>query len=107
MIQTFELESLYSSRTGLSSTSVSESVSRSLCSVTSPSRHTASDSSSAGAFLPNSSKTAEYCSVGIISRCFGTARLGYGERFKRHQAQLSESLSVKVIGASRRMLIRG
>ncbi|GBO11041.1 hypothetical protein AVEN_16128-1 [Araneus ventricosus] len=48
----------------------------------------------------NSSKTAEYCSTGIISRHFVIAKLGYGERFKRDQTELTDSLSVETIEAS-------
>ncbi|GBN06711.1 hypothetical protein AVEN_60639-1 [Araneus ventricosus] len=98
MIQTFVFYfvPLYFSLTRLSSTSVSELVSWSLYSVTSPSRFNASDSSSAGFLVPNSSKIAEYCSVGIISSRFVIVRLGYGELRSARQ------LSVETIGASRR-----
>ncbi|GBN71787.1 hypothetical protein AVEN_142315-1 [Araneus ventricosus] len=74
--------------------SVSESASWSLYSVTSLSRKNASDLSSAGIFLFNSSKTAKNCFIGIMSRRFEIARLGYGERFMQNHCQWKPSEQV-------------
>ncbi|GBM74846.1 hypothetical protein AVEN_81712-1 [Araneus ventricosus] len=65
---------------------------------TSPSRYNATDSSSACLFLLSSNKTAEYCSVEIISRRLLIARLVYGD----DETELTDSWSAETVGASRR-----
>ncbi|GBN50313.1 hypothetical protein AVEN_163913-1 [Araneus ventricosus] len=59
-------------------------------SVTSLLRYNPSNSSSACFSFLNSSKTAEYCSVRIISHSFVIASLGYGDRFMHFEARLDE-----------------
>ncbi|GBN56704.1 hypothetical protein AVEN_197767-1 [Araneus ventricosus] len=72
--------------------------------VSSPSRCNVSDSSSAGIFLFISSRTAEYCSVAIISGRLMRANLGYGNTsctLKRDETELTDSLSMETIRAVR------
>ncbi|GBM73851.1 hypothetical protein AVEN_100553-1 [Araneus ventricosus] len=67
----------------------------------SPSRSNALDSSSSGLFMLISSKIAEYCSEGIISRRFMIARLAYGENFVHfHSPSRSNALDSSSDGLS-------